>query len=181
MVQEAPLQQAESGLAPAGPGWFVVNVRDVAWETHDDFGATCFFESPEAGFEQLGINISVLLPGQSNGLYHREDTQEDFLVLAGECIVLVEGQERRLQPWDFVHCPPDTEHIFVGAGDAPCVVLMAGNRRPGRPIFYPESELARSHGAGVDKETPSPPEAYAAYWGKERLERPPYWDALPWA
>lgn len=180
MVDEATLERNESGLAPTAPGWFVVNVRDAAWEVHDVFGASCMFESLAAEFEDLGIRLSVLLPGQPNGLYHREDTQEDFLVLAGECVLLVESQERRLRQWDFVHCPPDTEHIFVGAGDGPCVLLMTGARRAGRPIFYPVSELARSHGAGVEHETPSPREAYASS-GDERMERPAYWDDLPWS
>jgi uncharacterized cupin superfamily protein len=181
VAEEARLEQHESGgLAPATSGWFVANVGDVFWTTHDDFGAACFFESPDARFEQLGVNISVLMPGQPNGLYHGEETQEDFLVLSGECLLLVEGQERRLRAWDFIHCPPWTEHIFVGAGDGPCVVLMTGNRRPGRPILYPVSELALRHNAGVATETPNPRDAYASY-PDERHERPPYWDQLPWA
>jgi uncharacterized cupin superfamily protein len=180
MTEEARLEQRESGLAPATPGWFVVNVGNAAWETHEVSGAACLFESAEATFEQLGINVSVLLPGQPNGLYHGEETQEDFLVLAGECLLLVEGEERRLQAWDFVHCPPGTEHIFVGAGEGPCVIVMMGNRRPRRPIFYPVSELALRHRAGVETATPNPQEAYASY-ANEVFERPPCWDALPWA
>ena len=70
-------------------------------------------------------------PGQASALYHREANQEDFLVLAGECMLLIEGEERPLKAWDFVHCPSMTEHIFVGAGDGPCVVFMAGAR--GKP------------------------------------------------
>jgi uncharacterized cupin superfamily protein len=180
MVEEARLGDVGSGLAPKTEGWFVVNVRDAAWETHDVFGASCMFESSEATFTQLGIRICVLLPGQPNGLYHGEETQEDFLVLSGECLLLVEGEERPLRAWDFVHCPWNAEHIFVGAGDGPCALLMTGTRRPGRPIFYPVSELALRHGAGVEVETPSPPVAYASYAG-ERIERRPYWDELPWA
>jgi uncharacterized cupin superfamily protein len=180
MVEEARLAENASGLAPATDGWFVVNVHDAAWATHDVFGASCMFESPDAEFGELGIRLTVLEPGQPNGLYHAEDTQEDFLVLSGECLLLVENEERRLRTWDFVHCPPMTRHIFVGAGEAPCVILMTGTRRPGRPIVYPVSDLALHHGAGVEKETPSPREAYASY-ADERLERPPYWDALPWA
>jgi uncharacterized cupin superfamily protein len=180
MVEEARLVESASGLAPATDGWFVVNVDDAAWATHDVFGASCMFESPDAEFGELGIRLTVLEPGQPNGLYHAEDTQEDFLVLSGECLLLVENEERRLRTWDFVHCPPMTRHIFVGAGEAPCVILMTGTRRPGRPIVYPVSDLALHHAAGVEKETPSPREAYASY-ADERLERPPYWDALPWA
>jgi uncharacterized cupin superfamily protein len=180
VVEEARLEQRGSGHAPATKGWFVVNVRDAAWETHDVFGAACFFESQDASFEQLGLNLSVLLPGQPNGLYHGEETQEDFLVLHGECLLLVEGEERRLRAWDFVHCPENTEHIFVGSGEGPCVILMTGNRKRGRPIFYPVSELALKHRAGVETATPNPREAYAGY-PDEIPERPPYWERLPWA
>ena len=180
VVDEARLEQNASGLVPATQGWFVVNVADASWFDHDIFGASCEFESSEAEFSELGIRICVLLPGQPNGLYHREEAQEDFLVLAGECLLLVEGEERRLRAWDFFHCPSMTEHIFVGAGHGPCVVLMTGARRPGRPIFYPVSELALRHGAGVEVETPSPREAYASS-PEERLERPAVWDQLPWA
>jgi uncharacterized cupin superfamily protein len=180
MVPEAELEQTETGLVPASEGWFVVNVRDAAWLTSDVFGASCMFESPTAEFAELGVRICTLLPGQPNGLYHGEDTQEDFLVLAGECLLLVEGEERRLSAWDFVHCPPYTEHIFVGAGESPCALLLTGNRRPGRPIFYPVSELALRHAAGVATATHAPSEAYAPY-PDELVERPPYWDDLPWA
>jgi uncharacterized cupin superfamily protein len=179
-VSEAPLEDVGSGLAPVGDGWFVVNVRDAAWLTNDVFGASCMFEGPDAEFDELGIRICTLQPGQPNGLYHGEDTQEAFLVLAGECLLLIEGEERRLQAWDFVHCANRTEHIFVGAGDEPCVILMTGTRKAGRPIFYPATELALRHGAGVEAETTSPREAYASY-PDERVERPSYWNRLPWA
>ena len=180
MTEQARLERYDSGLAPATEGWFVVNVRDAAWDNHDVFGASCMFESRDAEFGELGIRLSVLQPGQPNGLYHGEETQEDFLVLSGECVLLVEGEERLLRAWDFVHCPPNTEHIFVGAGESSCVLLMTGTRRPGRPIVYPVSELALRHRAGVTVETNKPPEAYASY-GDERIERPQYWDELPWA
>jgi len=107
----------------------------------------------------------VLKPGQPNCMYHGEDAQEDFLVLSGECLLPVEGAERRLRAWDFVHWPPWTEHVFVGAGTGPCVVLMVGERRLGSGIRYPVSELARRHGAGVERETDSPKEAYARFAG----------------
>jgi len=180
VVEKAGLKETSSGLAPATEGWFVVNVRDAAWDNHDVFGASCMFESPDAEFTELGIRICVLQPGQPNGLYHGEATQEDFLVLAGECLLLVEGEERRLEAWDFFHCPSGTEHIFVGSGEAPCVLLMTGTRRQGRPILYPVSELALRHKAGVETETPSPKVAYASY-PQERVERPASWDDLPWA
>ena len=180
MTDEARLEDYGSGLAPAAAGWFVVNARDAAWLTHEIFGASCMFESPDAEFADLGVRLSVLEPGQPNGLYHGEETQEGFLVLDGECLLLVEGEERRLRAWDFFHCPDGTEHILVGAGDGTCIVLMTGTRKPGRPIHYPVSEPALSHRAGVEVATNSPPEAYASY-PDERIERPPYWDSLPWA
>ena len=76
----------------------------------------------------IGINIQVLQPGEPNCMYHGETGQEDFLVLSGECLLLIEGEERPLKQWDFVHSPPWTEHVFVGAGDGPCVILMVGAR-----------------------------------------------------
>ena len=166
-MPEAPLEDNGSGLAPAGDGWFVVNVRDAQWLTSEGgekraTGAECNFESAKAEFRQLAIRVHVLAPGESNGLYHGENQQEDFLVLAGECLFLVEGEERRLQQWDFVHSPPWTEHIFVGAGDGPCAILALGGRTGG-DVIYPESELAQRHGAGVEKETAEPEVAYARF------------------
>src|SRR3954454_2643382 len=106
-----------------------------------------------------------------------EDEQEDFLVLSGECLLLVEGEERRLGQWDFVHCPAWTEHVFVGAGDGPCVVLMVG-ARPDVEVVYPVSEVALRHGAGVERETRSPGEAYAAF--PDSVRGRPEGLALPW-
>ncbi len=181
-MAEARLEQTGSGLAPVTDGWFVVNVRDAEWFSSDTRGATCWFESeygdPPIEFAQLGINLTVLEPGQGS-MYHAEANQEAFLVLAGECTLLVEGKERRLGPWDFFHSPPWTEHAFVGAGDGPCVILMAG-ARSGPGVRYPVSELAARHGASVDRETSDPGEAYATA-ERFRRERPPYWSRLPWA
>ena len=162
MVPEAPLEHDGHGLGPVGEGWFVLNVRDARWFTSelDTYGQ---FESDEVRFDQVGIGIGILSPGKSSGMYHGEDAQEDFLVLSGECLLIVEGQERPLKAWDFVHCPPRTEHIFVGAGDGPCVVLGMGARRKGRGIVYPVNETALRHGAGVDEETSDPRVAYARF------------------
>ncbi|HEX9416970.1 MAG TPA: cupin domain-containing protein [Gaiellaceae bacterium] len=180
MPDEARLEETGSGLAPATDGWFVVNVRDTAWYTHRGaFGSRCGFESREAPFPQLGINIRVLEPARPNCLYHRESLQEDFLVLAGECILLVNEEERRLEAWDFVHMPPGVEHVFVGAGDGPCVILMTGARSPEEELFYPVSELAGRYGASADSGTESPDEAYAKF-GHHEPGRPASWDALPW-
>jgi quercetin dioxygenase-like cupin family protein len=172
-VPEARLEDLGSGLAPVSDGWFVVNVRDAEWWNSDTRGAQCVFEN-EYGktpveFDQLGIHLTILEPGQT-GMYHAEANQEAFLVLSGECILLVEEQERRLRAWDFFHAPPWTEHGFVGAGEGPCVILMLGARlSPG--VRYPASELAQRYGAGVAEETSDPEQAYAnAEWF--RRERP---------
>ena len=180
MVEEARLEQSDTGLRPTSEGWFVVNVRNARWMRHEVFGAGCPFGGPESGFREFGINLRVLEPGQPNGLYHRESNQEDFLVLAGECTLLVEGRERLLHSWDFVHCPPETEHIFVGTGSAPCVILMVGARSDDARLFYPVSEVAQQYSAGVEQETDSPEEAYSRF-PERQAERPDAWNRLPWA
>jgi uncharacterized cupin superfamily protein len=177
-VPEARLEDSGSGLAPVGDGWFVVNVRDAEWWVSDAFGSGAGFESRESAFPQLGINISVLEPGKPNCLYHSESQQEDFLVLSGECRLLVNGEERLLSAWDFVHCPAGTEHVFVGT-DALCVVLMVGARTPDEQLLYPVSELAARYGASAERETSSPREAYARFERPQR-GRPGYWAQLPW-
>lgn len=160
MSKEAPMKETEAGRCPSGPGWFVLNLADCAWKSNERFGLFSDFKG-EAAFDQVGWHVHVLQPGQPNCKYHREDAQEDFLVLSGEALLIVEGEERKLRAWDVVHFPPETEHVFVGAGSSPCAILMMGAVRPGRPLFYPSSELARKHGAGVEQETPNPQEAYA--------------------
>jgi len=164
-MEEAQLEETGSGLQPVSKGWFVLNVCDARWGRNAAFGAACAFEGPwpDAWFSELGIKLTVLQPGQPNCLYHRESQQEAFLVLAGECLLLVEGEERPLRTWDFVHCPPNTDHVFVGAGDGPCAILMVGTRSPDKTIHYPVSEVASRHGASVPESTNSPREAYADY------------------
>ena len=180
-VAEARLEDSGSGLAPVTEGWFVVNVRDTQWWFAESRGAACWFANeygdPPVEFAQFGINVTVLEPGQSS-VYHAESNQEAFLVLAGECRLLVEGEERRLRAWDFFHSPPWTEHAFVGAGDGPCVILMVGAHF-GPEARYPVSELAARYGASVERETSDPGQVYAAAeWF--RRERRPYWSRLPW-
>ena len=181
-MNEARLEDLGSGLTPATEGWFVVNVRDAEWFSSETRGAACWFEN-EYGetpveFEDLGFHLTVLEPGQSS-VYHAETNQEAFLVLAGECRLLVEEEERRLRAWDFFHCPKWTEHGFVGAGDAPCVILMVGTRL-GPGVRYPVSELAARYGASVQTESSDPEQVYATA-ERFRRERPPYWSRLPWA
>jgi uncharacterized cupin superfamily protein len=162
VVPEAKLVETEHGLVPDGDGWFVLNARDVRWgEKGHMFGRAARFEGA-AGFPQIGVNIRVLEPGQPNCYYHGEAHQEAILVLSGECLLLVEEQERPLRAWDFVHLPPWTDHVLVGAGDGPCVAVMIGGRFDPDRVRYPVSELALRHGAGVEHETDSPEEAYAA-------------------
>jgi uncharacterized cupin superfamily protein len=185
-MPEAPLEDNGSGLAPAGEGWFVVNVRDAQWLISEGgdkqpSGSECSFESGKAEFAQLGVRLHVLPPGECNGLYHHEDKQEDFLVLSGQCVLLVEGEERRLQAWDFVHSPPGTQHIFIGAGSEPCVLLMVGARGEDWNVVYPVSELAARYDASVHEPTSSPDTAYAGRFEPSRRGRPSYWDRLPWA
>ena len=174
MVEEARLEEVGSGLAPVTPGWFVVNVGDAAWLRSEAFGGRCNFESsrrtlaqrpdvePQT-FAQTGFTLAVLEPGSRQACTTPSRRQEDFLVLAGECLLVIEEEERRLRAWDFVHCPPGTRHVFVGIGEEPCVVFMTGARPEGRSIVYPRSDAARAHGAGVEAETASPAEAYAPF------------------
>lgn len=159
-VPEAPLADAGHGLVPQGEGWFVVNARDTPW-SEGVFGAFTRFEG-ESRFPRLGVNLSVLSPGQPSCMYHAEDEQEDFLVLRGDCLLLVEGEERRLRAWDFVHCPAWTEHVFVG-GEEECLILAMGTRTEGAGLVYPVSELALRHGAGVEREVTTGDEAYARF------------------
>lgn len=181
-VTEARLEDSGSGLAPVTAGWFVVNVRDAEWFSSETRGAACWFANeygdPPVEFEQLGINVTVLEPGQGS-VNHAEANQEAFLVLTGECRLLVEGEERRLRPWDFFHCAPWTEHAFVGAGDGPCAILMVG-ARTSPAVRYPVSELAAHYGASVDRETSDPEQVYATA-ERFRREWPTFWRRLPWA
>jgi len=154
-------------------GWFVVNVRDAKWVGAPHFGKRCSFEM-HGPFPQTGVRLAVLEPGQPNCHYHRESAQEDFLVLSGECILLVNGQERKLRAWDYVHCPPGATHVFVGAGDGPCVLIMIGHRPEGLELYYPQHELAERYRAQTPEPTPDPRVAYRGTPRPEPIE-PPEW------
>jgi uncharacterized cupin superfamily protein len=165
MADEARLIETEHGLVPEGEGWFVLNAREGRWYDGAGRSALCAFEG-ETDFPQLGINVGVLEPGEVMGMYHWEADQEDFLVLSGQALLLVEGEERPLRQWDFVHCPAGTEHIILGTGDGPCVVLAVGARdRSVGPDWggYPVNETALRHGAGVEEATTDPDVAYARF------------------
>ena len=181
-VPEARLDDFGSGLAPVTEGWFVVNVRDAEWWSTGWCGWDCAFENEtqKVEFAQVGIRLRVLEPGQPGGMYHAESDQEAFLVLSGECRLLVEGEERLLRQWDFFHCPAWTEHIVVGAGDGRSVILMAGARSADAQGLYPVSELAARYGASAEHETSDPQEVYARFELWQR-GRPSFWDRLPWA
>ena len=160
-VPEAPLRETKYGLVADVDGWFVVNAREARWRDYGPLGKGCDFEGKRP-FKQLGINVNVLGPGESLGLYHRENHQEGFLVLAGECLLVVAGEERRLQAWDFFHCPGGTPHVLVGAGDRPAIVVAVGARGGRRGLAYLVEPAALEHGAGVERETGTYAEAYAS-------------------
>lgn len=169
MVPEARLEATEHGLVPMGDGWFVLNARDARWYHAEGRSAWCDFEGDQ-NFPQLGINVQALQPGDPMSMYHWEADQEDFLVLTGEALLIVEGEERPLRQWDFFHCPPETRHTIVGAGDGTCVVLAVGAREHwGSPGWggYTVEEAALRHGAGVEQETSDPHEAYASVAKRE--------------
>jgi uncharacterized cupin superfamily protein len=173
-VPEVPLRDTKHGLVADGDGWFVVNATESRWLDTGRFGFYCNFEGKRR-FRELGINLNVLEPGQSIGLYHRERAQEGFLVLAGECLLLVEGEERSLRAWDFVHCPGGTNHMIVGAGTGPSVVLAVGARGGRKGLVYPVDALAQEHGVGVERETTKPEDAYAPFPAFVRCRYRPGW------
>jgi uncharacterized cupin superfamily protein len=161
-VAEARLRTSKNGLVTDGEGWFVVNAQDSRWREEGPLGSYCTFEGKRR-FPHFGINISVLEPGETMGMYHRENGQEAFLVLAGECTLIVEGKERRLVTWDFFYCAPGTEHIIVAAGQQSAVVLAVGarGRGVGGGILYTVCKAAARYGASVARETTKPATAYA--------------------
>jgi uncharacterized cupin superfamily protein len=170
-VTEARLVLAETGgQVPNDGGWFVLNAKDARW-LDGTLGQYCAWEGKDAAkFAQVGINLNVLQPGVPMAMYHREDAQEDFLVLDGECIAIVEGEERRLKRWDLLHCPANVPHVVVGAGDGPALVLAVGSRsdREDHGLVYPADPTAQRHKAGVETETTDPKQAYEGMthdWG----------------
>ena len=169
MAPESELEPTQHGLVPKGDGWFVLNACEARWRHSEERGAVCVFEG-EPEFSQLGINLFLLGPGEPMAMYHWEADQEDFLVLAGEALLIVEGEERPLRRWDLVHCPAGTKHVIVGAGAGPCVVLAVGAReRSTGPDWgeYTVDEAALRHGAGVEQETTDPKQAYGRVTRRE--------------
>jgi uncharacterized cupin superfamily protein len=175
MVPEAELKETDAGLVPASTGWFVMNVRDARWfhkpGQGDSVPLTGYDEfEAETYFPMLGMAIRVVGPGEPTGTYHWETEQEDFLVLAGEGLLIVEGQERKLRQWDFVHCPPETKHVFVGAGEEPCVILAASSRqfqKDGPWGYYCVDETAAKYNASSPEETQDGSIAYGRFAPEE--------------
>ena len=159
-MKEAELRETEAGLVPDGPGWFVVNVRDARWLTMEGGGTWLSFEA-EGVPQQIGVGLHVLPPGESSGRYHAESDQEGFLVLSGECLLVVEGEERQMRQWDYFHCPPGTAHITVGAGEQGCTLFMLGARTPGGLTDYLPDPVAAKHGVAVKERVDNSREAYA--------------------
>jgi uncharacterized cupin superfamily protein len=166
-VDEAQLEDTPFGRNPASnDGWFVLNLADALAVRNEEKGGAVYPLEPQGGsFTGFGVNVHVVWPGEPNAMYHSEGVREAFLVLSGECTLVVEEQERPLRQWDFFHCPAGTRHVFVGGGDGPCAILMIGTR-PDDPILYPVSQVAAKHGASVAQETPNPDEAYADWPGE---------------
>jgi len=175
VVPAAPLKQTEAGLVAAGEGWFVLNARDARWRHREGRGDSLGFQG-ETQFPQVGIGLVVLGPGEPMAMYHWETDQEDFLVLSGEARLIIEGEERSLRQWDFVHCPAETKHVIVGAGGALCAVLAIGARENHTVILrdgtmdgaddwgaYTVEEVALRQGAGVEEETTDADVAYARF------------------
>jgi uncharacterized cupin superfamily protein len=174
-VKEASSEETPYGRYVTSDGWFVLNLGEaLAVRNEEKGGATFPLEGRESPFREVGVRVCVLPPGQPNALYHSEGAQEGFLVLSGECLLIVEEEERPLRQWDYFHCPAGTRHVIVGAGDGPCAILMLGARPEVETLHYPASEVAAKHGASAAKDTDVPDEAYADWPGDYEPVR------LPW-
>jgi uncharacterized cupin superfamily protein len=174
-VREASSEETPYGRYVTSDGWFVLNLADaLAVRNEEKGGAMYALEPREARFGDIGVNVRVIWPGEPSALYHSEAAQEGFLVLSGECLLVVEDEERPLRQWDFFHCPAETSHVIVGAGEGPCAILMVGSRPDVEVLRYPVSDAAAKYGASVSKETEVPDEAYADWPGQYTPVR------LPW-
>ena len=158
--------------------WFTGSLSDAEAMKHPTLGLGYLFGEayPREKFQDFGINVRVVEPGQPTALYHAEGAEELFLVLAGECLAIVDDEEVTLRHWEFLHCPPGTPHVLIGAGDGPCTILMVGGRGGERSLRYPVSEVAARYGVSVDTETDSFEEAWAQRGLKPEFEPAP----LPW-
>jgi uncharacterized cupin superfamily protein len=156
--------------------WFVRNVRDAQWWDRGPRGSVTDLVGDDAA--QVGVNLFVLGPGEPMSMYHWEADQEDFLVLSGEALLIVDGEERTLQAWDFVHCPPNVSHTIVGAGSGPAAILALGSREHQDGDGwggYPYSEAAMKHNASAEEETTEPKVAYARFPSRREGEFSDEW------
>jgi uncharacterized cupin superfamily protein len=158
-------------------GWFVRNLGEAQWFANEHFGTSALYLEPDQA-PTLGINVGVLQPGRPACRYHAENQAEAFLVLHGEALLVVEGEERPLRTWDFFWCPPWTKHVLVGAGDGPCAIIFIGHRAEVEELLYPQDDAAARHGASVDQDTSDPDVAYAGLRGYAPVGVPP---GLPWS
>ena len=172
---EASSEETPYGRYVTSEGWFVLNLADALAVRNEEKGGAMYpLEPRDSPFGDVGVHVRVVWPGDPSALYHSEGVQEGFLVLSGECTLIVEEEERPLRQWDYFHCPADTRHVIVGAGDGPCAILMIGARPEVETIRYPVSEVAAKYGASAAKETGEPDEAYADWPGEYLPVR------LPW-
>jgi uncharacterized cupin superfamily protein len=174
-LEEASSEETPFGRHITSDGWFVLNLADALAVRNEEKGGAMYpLEGREARFGDVGVNVRVVWPGDPSALYHSEGVQEGFLVLSGECVLIVNDEERPLRQWDYFHCPADVPHVIVGAGDGPCAVLMVGARPEVETLFYPASEVAAKYGASAAQATAEPDEAYADWPGDYEPVR------LPW-
>jgi len=175
-MAEARIRETETGRVAEGSGWFVLNLREASWERSAGYGVSCGLEPADARFPHFGVNVTILEPGEPKSLYHSEDTQEGFLVLAGECVAVIEGAERPLRQWDYLHCPPGTAHVLVGGDRPSCAVLAIGAPRTWTldEMDYPADPVADHHGASVARTTNSSRRAYGERPKSPRPARAPW-------
>jgi uncharacterized cupin superfamily protein len=174
-VREASSEETPYGRYITSDGWFVHNLEEALAVRNEEKGGALYpLEPQDSRFSDFGVNIRVLWPGDANALYHSEGAQEGFFVLSGECTLIVEDEERPLRQWDYFHCPANTRHVIVGAGDGPSTILMIGSRPEVETLLYPVSEVAARHGASAAEETDDGDQAYADWPGEYQPVR------LPW-
>ena len=143
MVPEAELRDDGAGLVPASSGWFVVNAREARWLHRPGRGDAlpltgCDEFEAETFFPMLGMSMQVFPPSEPNGTYHWETEQEDFLVLAGEALAIVEGQERPLSSGTSytAHPRPDTCSLALATSRVSSSLRRRGSsRKTGRGAF----------------------------------------------
>jgi Cupin domain len=168
-VAEASVRMSKNGLVTDGEGWFVVNARESRWRDEGPLGSYCTFEGKRA-IPAFRDQYQRPRAGRDDGDVPPRDRQEAFLILAGECTLIVEGRGRQLVAWDFFYCPPGTGHSIVAAGRQAAVVLAVGarGRGVGGGVVYPVCKAAARYGASVARETTSSAAAYA----KARARQP---------